>query len=188
MVYHLLCKTTVNGWRLFQYRVTGLHGHHGQFVMLAIVVIFRVDHVKCNDPLPSEYDLYCNGSSMETKMCNTTSTLGSVEKTDNEKRYSAGVVAGVAIGCIIITIVVMLLGLYAVLRLRIYKQSANQSSKPEESYDDLKINQTTGAYSVYTNQNNTQTVISKTNNRQSNVPGDTYDNLGQDFYENISQK
>lgn len=57
----------------------------------------------------------------------------------------------------------------------------------EESYDDLKINQTTGAYSVYTNQNNTQTVISKTNNMQSNVPGDTYDNLGQDFYENISQ-
>ncbi|VDI61640.1 Hypothetical predicted protein [Mytilus galloprovincialis] len=143
---------------------------------------------KCNDPFPSEYDLYCNGSSMETQKCNTTSTLGFVEKTDNEMRYSAGVVAGVAIGCIIITIAVMFLGLYAVLRLRIYKQSANQSSKPEESYDDLKINQTTGVYSVYTNQNNTQTVISKTNNRQSNVPGDTCDNLGQDFYENISQK
>ncbi|CAC5371187.1 unnamed protein product [Mytilus coruscus] len=142
---------------------------------------------KCNDPLPSENNLYCNGSSMETKMCKTTSSYGSVEQTHNENKYSAGVVAGVAIGCIVITIVVMLLGLYAVLRLRIYKQSANQSSKPEESYDDLKINKTTGAYSIYTNQNNTQTVISKTNNRQSNVPGDTYDNLGQDFYENISQ-
>ncbi|XP_071141319.1 A disintegrin and metalloproteinase with thrombospondin motifs 4-like isoform X2 [Mytilus edulis] len=56
----------------------------------------------------------------------------------------------------------------------------NHNSNTEESYDDLRINQSISDYSVRTNQHNT----TNTTNRESNVPFETYDNLGQDFYEN----
>ncbi|XP_052085688.1 scavenger receptor cysteine-rich type 1 protein M130-like isoform X2 [Mytilus californianus] len=88
---------------------------------------------KCDGPLPSDSSLYCKGTSMEIKPCNTTLCPGDTH-----------------------------------------------NNNMEESYDDLRINQSTSDYSVYTNQNN-ETNSAK---RESNVPFETYDNLGQDFYEN----
>ncbi|CAC5371199.1 unnamed protein product [Mytilus coruscus] len=111
---------------------------------------------KCDGPLPSDSSLYCKGTSMEIKPCNTTlcpetlSTRGLTVKSQHTN------------------ISVDIIGF-------------NRYNGPrEESYDDLRINQSTSDYSVYTNQNN------ETNsaNRESNVPFETYDNLGQDFYEN----
>ncbi|XP_052085686.1 scavenger receptor cysteine-rich type 1 protein M130-like isoform X1 [Mytilus californianus] len=136
---------------------------------------------KCDGPLPSDSSLYCKGTSMEIKPCNTTLCPGSSSITNSDPgNYSLGVVGGVGVSCIIITIVLVLLSQSAFSRWRTYKRGDTHNNNMEESYDDLRINQSTSDYSVYTNQNN-ETNSAK---RESNVPFETYDNLGQDFYEN----
>ncbi|XP_052085689.1 scavenger receptor cysteine-rich type 1 protein M130-like isoform X3 [Mytilus californianus] len=108
-------------------------------------------------------------------------TEGSSSITNSDPgNYSLGVVGGVGVSCIIITIVLVLLSQSAFSRWRTYKRGDTHNNNMEESYDDLRINQSTSDYSVYTNQNN-ETNSAK---RESNVPFETYDNLGQDFYEN----
>ncbi|XP_071141317.1 uncharacterized protein [Mytilus edulis] len=137
---------------------------------------------RCDWPLPSDKSFYCKGTSMEIKSSNSTLNPGSrsITQSDLEGNYSLGAVVGVGVGCIIVTIILVLLSQYAFSLWRKYKGGDNHNSNTEESYDDLRINQSISDYSVRTNQHNT----TNTTNRESNVPFETYDNLGQDFYEN----
>ncbi|CAG2202647.1 HMCN [Mytilus edulis] len=111
-------------------------------------------------PLPSDRSFYCNGTSMEIKPCNSTLYPGSrsITQSDLEGNYSLGVVVGVGVGCIIMTIILVVLSQYAILHWR-----------RAESYDDLRINQSTSDYSVRTNHHNTNNIT----NRESNVPFET---------------